>query len=61
MNFERQRHAACVFDGKILVVGGVNGAGDIIHEIECYDPTKDTWRIIGNAEEELYDHSLIAV
>ena len=35
MIFERQRHAACVVDGKIVVVGGVDAHGDTIHEIEC--------------------------
>ena len=33
MNFERRRHAACVVDGKMIVVGGVDAQGDAIHEI----------------------------
>ena len=56
MNFERRKHAACVVDGKIIIVGEVDAEGDAIHEIECYDPSKDVWSIVGETKEELYDH-----
>ena len=40
MYFERQRHSACISFNKIVVVGGVDGNGVVIHEIECYDPER---------------------
>ena len=61
MKFERFGHAACVLRNKIYVVGGRDANGKVVTQIECYDPTRDTWSIAGNTSEDLYCHSLIAV
>ena len=61
MNFKRFAHAACVLRKKIYVVGGLDGDGTAVTQIECYDPTRDTWSIVGNTTEKLYHHSLVAV
>ena len=61
MIFERQRHAACAVDGKIIVVGGIDDDGNAIHEIESYYPSKDVWSIVGETKEQLYDHLLVAI
>ena len=53
MNFERRRHAACVVDGKMIVVGGVDAQGDAIHEIECCDAVENVWSIVGKTQEKL--------
>ena len=61
MNFKRRGHAACVLRNKIYVVGGVDADGNPVTQIECYDPTCDTWSIVDNTNEMLYCHTLVAV
>ena len=61
MNIERAGHSACVLIGKIFVVGGRNAAGELIKEIECYDTSNDEWTIVGYSEDELRNHSLVAM
>jgi len=59
MNFERCSHAACVVNEKIFVVGGLKATIDEIKEIECYDPSTDSWSIVGAIDSKLYNQSLI--
>ena len=61
MNTERCAHAACVMHGKIFVVGGKNANDRAVETIECYDPELDSWSIVGETEDELYYHSLVAL
>ena len=61
MNFKRQAHAACVFCNKIYVVGGLDADHKAVTEIECYEPTFNTWSIVGNTTEQLWNHTLVAV
>ena len=61
MNFNRHDHAACVLRNKIYVVGGLDADNKAVPQIECYDPTCDTWSIVGNTIEELCEHSVVAV
>ena len=61
MNFERHSHAACVLRNKIYVVGGLDADDNAVTEIECYDPTWDTWSIVGNTTEELFYDTLVAL
>jgi len=61
MKFKRRAHAACVLRNKIYVVGGVDANEKVVKEIECYDSTDNTWSIVGNATEELFDHTLLPV
>ena len=60
MNIERTGHAACVLQGKIYVVGGVNNSNKTVKKIECYDPGNDTWATVGSTQDELCNHSLIS-
>ena len=46
MTYKRSFHCACVCDEKIFVIGGVDDSGNVIKEIECYDPSKNEWCII---------------
>ena len=46
MKFKRCFHCACVYDQKIFVIGGIDDSGNVIKEIECYDPSRDEWYII---------------
>jgi len=61
MNFERICHAAYVVNEKIIVVGGLNAVNVPVKEIECYDPSADSWCIVGTIDSCLYNHSLIAL
>jgi len=59
MKFERRAHVACVVNEKIFVVGGLNEMNADIKEIERYDPSTDSWSIVGTIDSSLYHHSLI--
>ena len=48
------------FGGKIFVVGGWNADDKAVREIECYDPFKNTWDVVGEVNDELYYHSVVA-
>ena len=61
MNFKRYKHEACVLRKKIYVVGGLDAEDKEVTPIECYDPTCDTWSIVGNKMEGLYNLALVAV
>ena len=61
MNYPRSDHAACVMEGKIYVVGGRDNDGVAVTAIECYNPSDDTWAIVGNLQQQLCGHSLITV
>ena len=61
MHFERRRHSACVFDGKIFVVGGKDANDRVVKTIECYDPTTDEWTVIDQLKNGISDHDLVAV
>ena len=61
MNIERRSHSACVMQGKIFVVGGLNAERKPVKEIECYDPLTDRWEIVARIDDELFAHSLVVV
>ena len=61
MSIERSGHSACVLEGKIYVVGGCNAEDKAVTEIECYDPFQNKWDIVGQVNDELYYHSIVAV
>ena len=61
MNFTRRAHAACVLRNKIYVVGGLDAGDKTVTQIECYDPARNTWGIVGNTTEALFYHTLVAV
>ena len=54
-------HAACVLRGKIYVVGELDANEDPVKSIECYDPLDNKWSVAGDADGELFLHSLIAI
>ena len=58
---ERIYHAACVWRGKIFMVGGLNAHKDPVETIECYDAMVKKWTLVGETESELAFHSLIVV
>ena len=61
MKIARFAHAACVMRGKIYVVGGIGIDGNVVKEIECYDPVNNIWSIVENAVDNSFCHSLVAV
>ena len=61
MSMKRYSHTACVVEEKIFVVGRLNADGKVIKEIECYDPTADKWKVVGETKKDFYDHALVAV
>ena len=59
MNRKRRSHAACVLRGKIYVVGGSDSDGNVVRDIECYDPEYDTWSVLGNISDSLLHCGLV--
>ena len=61
MKYERSALAACVLHGRIFVVGGLDTQEyDSVKEIECYDPSTDTWTVVGSITDELFHHAIFA-
>ena len=58
---ERFSHSVGVLQDKIYVVGGINSKGNAVKVIECYDPSTDVWRNVGETVDELYSHSLVVI
>jgi N-acetylneuraminic acid mutarotase len=42
-NGPRQETAVVAFEGKILVIGGFDAMGDVVPDVEAYDPETNTW------------------
>ena len=62
MNIKRSGHAACVLQGKIYVVGGINQQGDFVKPSEFYDPEADVWTVLYNGPTYNFcNHSLVVV
>jgi len=61
MNVERSEHAACVLEGKIVVVGGNDGEENSVKTIESYNPTTDKWTVVGETAEEVFGHAIVTV
>ena len=59
MSIKRRAHAACVMDGKIYVVGGIDPENKHVDTIECYNPSTDTWSIIGTTMLDMINHSIV--
>ena len=61
MNFRRACHSACVMNNRIYVVGGLDENNEVVTQIECYDPTFNVWTIVKDTDDELWEHSVVAV
>ena len=61
MHTERSAHAACVMHGKIYVVGGVDAENELFCLIECYDPLRDSWSVVGETKHNLYFYGIVIV
>ena len=61
MNIEKCAHAACVLQGKIFVIGGIDRKDVPIKAIECYNPGVNTWCVVGQTNDELLYHSVVVV
>ena len=59
MRYRRSFHCACVVEEKIFVIGGHDENGNVIKEIECYEPSKDEWRVLKDLEHSLHAFALI--
>jgi N-acetylneuraminic acid mutarotase len=57
MNITRSSHTASVLtNGKVLVTGGSNGFS-ALNDTELYDPSTDSWTIIGNLNDARESHT----
>ena len=61
LTFERYRHAACVFRGRVLVIGGLCSSDEMTTEMECYNPASNSWAQVGEIKHDLYGHTLVVV
>ena len=59
MTIARSSHAAAAVDGKIYAVGGLDFRGCDVRKIECYDPSKDSWSVVGETPCALFHNSLV--
>lgn len=50
LNVARSKHRAVVLDGKIYVIGGI-GPDKKCAPVEVYDPTTNTWTVVGPSPE----------
>ena len=60
MTFKRCFHCACVCNEKIFVIGGIDDSGNMIKEIESYDPFKDEWCIKEYLQYPLDDFAIFS-
>ena len=58
MTFKRCFHCACVYDEKMFVIGGIDDSGNVIKEIEYYDPFDDEWYIAEYLQHPLVDFAV---
>lgn len=58
MGSYRSAHCACVLECKIYIVGGLDRSGNVMREIECYDPPTNSWSVVGYSDLELFNHSI---
>ncbi|MCL4502878.1 MAG: hypothetical protein M1438_13680 [Deltaproteobacteria bacterium] len=58
-NFPRSLHTATRLpDGRVLVAGGqVPSPGGILHDVEIYDPSSDTWTTAASLNGGRYGHT----
>ena len=61
MTIERCAHSAAVMDGKIYVVGRIDTEGNAVRIIECYEPSNDSWSVVGETPNNLFHNSLVAL
>ena len=61
MKYSRSYLSACVFQGKIFVIGGIDNFGKVIKEIEVYDPKKDEWFVSQLSEHSFNDAVAISI
>lgn len=52
--------AAAALDGKVYVIGGVDGYGFSLHANEAFDTQTGTWRAFAAFPENLHDVGLVA-
>ncbi len=58
LNIKRNHHVSISYQGKIYVFGGHNSKQKYgIVEVEQYDPTKNTWKIISKMQNPRYSFS----
>jgi hypothetical protein len=59
MSVARASHTATVMaNGKVLIAGGINGAGTIMNDAEVYDPATNTFAsVLGSFMTARYNHT----
>ena len=61
MNDYRTTASCTVFEGRIVVSGGINDRARCIRTVETYDHVADTWTFMPNMVNKSYKHNLIAM
>mmetsp|Transcript_33437 Transcript_33437/g.49849 ORF Transcript_33437/g.49849 Transcript_33437/m.49849 type:complete len:440 (-) Transcript_33437:114-1433(-) len=57
---ERQRHAAGVVNGKLVVIGGRDSNDELVSALDVYDPVADEWTTLGIVPDDLVTSDLTA-
>ena len=60
MTFKRSFHCAFVYNEKMFVIGGIGNSGNVIKEIEYYDPSDDKWYIAEYLQYPLVDFAVFS-
>jgi len=61
MSTERSGHTACVINGKIHLVGGIDANNKFVTAVEIYDPFEESWNVVAEIDAELSDSSFVAI
>jgi Galactose oxidase, central domain/Kelch motif len=57
MSTPRSSHVATLLkNGEVLVTGGNNNGGIVLHSAELYNPSTGTWSTVGNMTVARYEH-----
>ena len=61
MNDDRIFHAIEIFEGRIVVSGGMGNAGNDLNTVEAYDHVADSWSYMPSMIETRSDHKSVAI
>jgi hypothetical protein len=61
MSSARFAHGVAVVDGKLYVVGGVDGTNTRLSSVECFDPSTGEWSVVAPMSTARFRHGVAVV